>query len=243
MPESVLRYLGDLHDVLPYHWVGVISTLASVLCGSVIGIERERADKPAGMRTLILICLGSAIFTIMSRLMVEGTDGDRSRIAAQIVTGIGFLGAGAILRERGLVVGVTTGAGIWATAAVGMVLGGGYIAAGLFFTLLVVGTLSAAKLAETAARGSCRMVPLRVAFRGDATMALIRVQAVLDEYATGLQARIVERSDGRSVIAFDYCESHRDHRSFLRSLIDLPGLDEIRNHHSIVSSPAESDPQ
>ena len=106
-------------------------TLTSILCGGIIGIERQRAQKPAGMRTLILICLGSAIFTQASILLGDGwAEADRTRVAAQIVTGIGFLGAGAIIRERGLVIGVTTGAGIWATSAVGVIIGSGHIAAG-----------------------------------------------------------------------------------------------------------------
>lgn len=228
MPDDLWEYLGNIHQVLPDHWVGVVSTVSAVVCGALIGIERERADKPAGLRTLILICLGSAIFTLMSRLMVEGGSGDRSRIAAQIVTGIGFLGAGAILRERGLVVGVTTGAGIWATAAVGMVLGAGYIAAGVFFTLLIVATLSAAGIVEQAVKGRCRRVPLRLLVSGDANMALYRVQAVLDEYGVGARAAFVGEEGGRRLIGFDYCHAHRDHRAFLGKLLELSEIQAIR---------------
>ncbi len=98
----------------------------AVLLGGVIGLERELRDKPAGFRTIILICIGACIFTILSQ-EVGGHDWDSTRIAAQIVTGVGFLGAGAILRDRTNIVGLTTAATIWAAAAIGMAAGFGRI--------------------------------------------------------------------------------------------------------------------
>ena len=98
----------------------------AVLAGGFIGIEREFRDKAAGFRTLIFICVGATLFTIFS-LRLAG-DKDPTRIAANIVSGVGFLGAGVILREGGRVVGLTTAATIWLTAALGMGLGGGQYA-------------------------------------------------------------------------------------------------------------------
>ena len=92
--------------------------------GAVIGIEREIRRKPAGLRTNILICLGSALFTAVSIHMGDPVR-TPDRIAAQIVTGIGFLGAGTILRERGTIHGMTTAATIWVNAGVGMAVGAG----------------------------------------------------------------------------------------------------------------------
>ena len=230
MPERLINYLdylGDIQDVLPPHWSCLAITLAAVFCGALIGIERESADKPAGMRTLILICLGSAIFTQMSVLLVDGGAGDRSRVAAQIVSGIGFLGAGAILRERGLVLGVTTGAGIWATAAVGMVVGGGYIAAGLLFSCLILGTLAGANVVEHLVKGRCRMRPIRLSVRGDDDAALLRVQSVLDSYSTGIRARVTGEENGCKIVEFQYCESHRDHRAFVGKLLELPAIERV----------------
>src|SRR4051794_19388223 len=83
------RVLGDLHQVLPAPVLGVVVTAAGVFCGTLVGAERERREKPAGMRTLALICLGAVIFTQAS-ILIAGTAADRTRIAAQIVTGIGF---------------------------------------------------------------------------------------------------------------------------------------------------------
>lgn len=105
----------------------VIRLLSAAALGAIIGFEREREHKPAGLRTHILISLGSALFTIISIYGFGGSGVDQSRIAAGIVTGIGFLGAGVILHGvRGtLIVGLTTAASIWATAAVGMAVGTG----------------------------------------------------------------------------------------------------------------------
>ncbi|MCJ7512079.1 MAG: MgtC/SapB family protein [Anaerolineales bacterium] len=89
----------------------------AVMAGGLIGIEREYRDKAAGLRTLIFICLGAALFTILSSRLAG--DNDPTRIAAGIVAGVGFLGAGVILREGGRVVGLTTAAAIWHTTALG----------------------------------------------------------------------------------------------------------------------------
>lgn len=95
-------------------------SLAAFL-GMVLGIERERRHSPAGMRTHMLVAVGSCLFTALSFAAFPGSD--TSRVAAQIVTGIGFLGAGTIIRERGDVHELTTAASIWATAAIGMAVG------------------------------------------------------------------------------------------------------------------------
>ena len=110
----------------------LIKLLVAVVLGGAVGLEREMSGKPAGLRTTILICVGAALFTHLSitigliALSPAGQPyGDVTRIAAQIVTGIGFLGAGAILHERGSVVGLTSAATIWAVAAIGMAVGSG----------------------------------------------------------------------------------------------------------------------
>ena len=108
--------------------------------GAAIGLEREYRQKPAGLRTNILIAVGSALFTILSGLMGHEA-GTADRIAAQIVTGVGFLGGGAILRSGHSVQGMTTAATIWVNAAIGMAAGGGHFMLATFaaaLTLIVV---------------------------------------------------------------------------------------------------------
>ena len=127
-----------------------IKFLVAVICGGVIGMERELSGKPAGLRTNILICLGSMLFTAMGMEISRRFGGDPSRITAQIVSGIGFLGAGAILhRTEGGVRGMTTAALIWLMAAIGVLIGAGYPVISLAFTFATVGTILALRPVET----------------------------------------------------------------------------------------------
>lgn len=225
MFDRIWPYFGDIHRLLPPHWAGIAATVAAVVCGALIGAERKRAHKPAGVRTLILICLGSAIFTQASILIVAGDEpGDRGRIAAQVVTGIGFLGAGAIIRERGLVIGVTTGAGIWATAAVGVVLGSGHLAAGLFFALLIVAVLSAAGTLDRLVMGPCKMERLRIVFHPGDGVTKFRIQSLLDDHQHEHPAEFKPAEADRQEAVIPYCTAHRDHRTFLGPLVALSGI-------------------
>ena len=111
----------------------IIRIGAALVAGALIGLERELRDKSAGFRTMIFICVGSALFTILSENM--SPDGDASRIAATIVSGVGFLGAGAILRDGLRVAGLNTAATIWLTAAIGMTFGSGEFIFGAMITV------------------------------------------------------------------------------------------------------------
>jgi len=104
----------------------VLRLLLATALGAIIGYQRERAGKEAGLRTIVLICVGAALFTITS-IYAFGAEADPSRVAAGIVAGVGFLGAGAIIRRgEGLVAGLTTAATIWAAAGIGMAAGAGF---------------------------------------------------------------------------------------------------------------------
>ena len=126
--------------------------LASLLCGA-IGFERETRDQPAGFRTHILLGLGAALFTLVSAYGFEpftraalgsgGLQFDPTRIAAQIIAGVGFLGAGAIIRQGGDVRGLTTAASLWAASAIGMAVGAGYLFGATAATVLAMATLYA----------------------------------------------------------------------------------------------------
>lgn len=109
--------------------------------GALIGIEREWSQKSAGLRTNTLIALGSALFTLMSMELSRGTGADPTRVASQIVTGVGFLGGGAILRTAGSVKGLTTAAIIWVNAAIGMAAGGGRYRVAIYGTLATLAVL------------------------------------------------------------------------------------------------------
>src|SRR5258706_6053795 len=110
--------------------------LAAVL-GGFIGLERELKHKPAGLRTNMFICFGSAMFTILSAELAGEFTGDHTRIAAQIIPGIGFIGAGSILHSRGSVTGITTAATIFVVASIGMAVGGGLYLPAVFAAMLI----------------------------------------------------------------------------------------------------------
>ena len=116
---------------------------AAALCGAMIGLERELRHKPAGFRTNILICVGAAMYMTVGLVLVpdNGRMVDPNRIAAQVVTGIGFLGAGSILQSGGRVTGLTTAATIWVVAAIGHIAGAGFPVLAFVATCMVVLTL------------------------------------------------------------------------------------------------------
>jgi putative Mg2+ transporter-C (MgtC) family protein len=121
---------------MPFYPEDALRLVLAVVVGGLVGFEREYRDKAAGFRTYILICTGAALFTLLSFRLGEGAD---VRIATGIVSGVGFLGAGAIMREGGKVAGITTAAGIWLTAALGMGMGGGqYLLVGVATALVLV---------------------------------------------------------------------------------------------------------
>ena len=124
-------------------WEPLLRMLVALLLGAAVGWEREMQRQPAGFRTHALVGLGAAIFTVVSAFGFPGPLSDPTRIAAQIVTGIGFLGGGAILHYRGNVRGLTTAASLWAVAAVGMAAGAGLYVVAVGGAALVIVTLEA----------------------------------------------------------------------------------------------------
>ncbi|MHC4748118.1 MAG: MgtC/SapB family protein [Planctomycetota bacterium] len=133
----------------------IFSILLATFLGGAVGLERELSGKSAGLRTNLLICLGAAIFTIISKRMVVGEEAT-TRIAAQIVTGVGFLGAGALIQDRRGVHGLTTAATIWLVASIGMACGAGFhdlaIVSTLITLLVLAGLLKLAKPLERYAK-------------------------------------------------------------------------------------------
>src|SRR5881275_1435111 len=135
------------HSIPTLHWGEALVRLAlAAVLGGAIGFERELREREAGLRTHMLVAIGSALFTIVSaygfhEFLTSGANvvrADPTRIAAQIVTGIGFLGAGAIIRQGLSVRGLTTAATLWVVAALGLAAGAGYYSAAVVTTVLVI---------------------------------------------------------------------------------------------------------
>lgn len=139
---------------------------------AVIGLEREASGKAAGLRTYAMVGLGAAVFTVISMEAFE--EADTSRVAAQIVSGIGFLGAGAIFRSGPLVVGLTTAAGLWASAAVGMAAGAGQLAWALLSTALAMVILVGLRAVEPLLNRLRRSVRVEVVVAPSAALWEIR---------------------------------------------------------------------
>jgi putative Mg2+ transporter-C (MgtC) family protein len=123
----------------------------AILCGGVIGLERQLRGKAAGIRTSILICLGTYLFVGLGASFA-GDRVDPTRVLGQVVTGIGFLGGGVILSRGGALVGVTSAAVIWVLAALGSLIGLGYLLASIVLTLVTVGLLIGVELLESVFR-------------------------------------------------------------------------------------------
>jgi putative Mg2+ transporter-C (MgtC) family protein len=146
--------------------LGLRLTLGLVL-GAIIGFERELHRQPAGFRTHSLVALGSALFTIVSGFGFDGPGADPTRIAAQIVSGIGFIGAGTILQYRGHIRGLTTAASLWSVAAVGMAAGAGMWVLAIMATILMLIVLSILDRIERLARRHLDLPPEHFALPKD----------------------------------------------------------------------------
>jgi putative Mg2+ transporter-C (MgtC) family protein len=225
-----IDWLGNLHRLksLSEPMVGVITIGVSAVCGAIVGLERERREKPAGLRTLILICVGSAIFTLSS-LLLAGNSNDPGRVASQIVTGIGFLGAGAIIHERRAVVGLTTAATIWVVAAIGIMVGIGYAVAGIVLSLLTFSILVLMRGLERWMLGKCREVNASIPFRSERGKTRQALLAILDSNQVSPSSyRFVGPTErGPERLELRYCVRHRSHRSFIADIAAIPEVEAI----------------
>lgn len=161
-------------------WEIFVRLLLAFVLGGVVGFERESVDKPAGFRTHILVCVGAALFALVSREGFFGSGADPSRVASNIVVGIGFLGAGTIWRTGGGVQGLTTAASLWTVAAIGTATGIGYYVGAVGATVIVIGVL-------TLMKGIEQRLPRRGA--GRCVVLMADVPGQLGRIGTALGAR------------------------------------------------------
>lgn len=203
----------------------------AVVCGAMIGIERERRGKPAGFRTNTLICFGSALYMLVSEFIIRqmGSEGiDPTRIAAQVVTGIGFLGAGTIIQSRGTITGLTSAATIWVVAGIGLVIGAGFPWLGLLCTLLVLTTFVLLRKIEPKLLGTCRFVSCEVIFVDDGGRTRSEMAGIFGEHDIDFARLDIVKVDHKtSRLKFQYCEKHPSHHRFLSELWRTAGIIEI----------------
>ena len=214
-------------DVLRLDLLGKL-VLATIL-GGVIGWEREASGKAAGLRTNILICVGAALLTELSMVFsslvsANGQPSDPSRIAAQIVSGIGFLGAGTIMQAKGNVTGLTTAATLWVVAAIGMTVGAGAFLEATGTTLLVLSILWPLAWVEERIEEARRGRTLRVLLTaGPGNVE--EVHTMLEE--SGLVVRlesVVKGREGENQATFDVHGSSRAFRRARGEIVEMPDV-------------------
>jgi len=202
----------------------VVSRLlwAAVL-GAAIGVERSIRKRPAGMRTSVCVCLGAALFTIISAEYAKLTgDTGTTRIASNIVQGIGFLGAGVILRERGSVVGLTTAATIFAEAAIGMGAGAGFFRTSGVAAALILVALSGLIYVEDALKLKCRYMLFRLT-SDNAMDSVPEVHRIFKDLNIKLDNFQVSATGEKHTIQFDADVTHHQQEKVL-SAMTRPGI-------------------
>jgi len=137
-----------MNPLTPQFWIGIG---IAALCGGIIGFERQIRGKPAGIRTSILICLGTSIFVHLGTTF-GGPNVDPTRVLGQVVTGVGFIGAGVILAREGLVKGVTSAAVIWVLAGIGAMIGFRLFTSAIALSIVTVGILTGVEVLENSVR-------------------------------------------------------------------------------------------
>jgi putative Mg2+ transporter-C (MgtC) family protein len=215
-----------LEDLLSKAMVRLV--LAAVL-GGIIGLERELKRKPAGLRTNMFICFGSAMFTILStELAGKFGIGDHTRIAAQIIPGIGFIGAGSILHDKGGVSGITTAATIFVVASIGMAAGGGLYLVAIFSTMLIYLALHLLGILERQLNLKPLTMTYIVTAERTADELVSEINSILEGQGKEMQAMHLSRSGEMEKMVFRVDGTRHEHKelmSRLRQSTDLSHLE------------------
>jgi putative Mg2+ transporter-C (MgtC) family protein len=181
---------------------GTLARLAvAAILGGIIGLERQLRHKPAGLRTNMFICFGSAMFTVLSGQLAGNLGGDHTRVAAQIIPGIGFIGAGSILHSRGSTQGLTTAATVFVVASVGMAAGGGLYITAAFATAVML--IALALLGQFEKRLSLRSMRYTFEVAGKTTETVLNeLSKVLDSAELAMEDVNAVSSNGSSRVVF-----------------------------------------
>jgi putative Mg2+ transporter-C (MgtC) family protein len=200
--------------------------LMACLLGGLIGLERERRNKPSGLRTNLLVSLGCAFFTVLSPVLAGEGNADKSRLAAGIVQGIGFLGAGIILHTRSRVIGLTSAATIFVVASIGVACGTGLYLEAILATLIAL--IALALIGYTESKAGWRQITMLYEVRSEAPKAMyVAALSVLDRM--GLRLNIVDRDsiEGLYRITFSISTTRKRHAQLLRELNASAATDRV----------------
>ena len=189
----------------------VVRLIVAAVLGGAIGLERQLRRKPAGLRTNMFICFGAAMFTVLSDKLAGSLGGDHTRVAAQIIPGIGFIGAGSILHARGSVVGLTTAATLFVVAGVGMAAGGGLYITAFFATVVILLALAVLGRLERRFAMHSKLVTYEVTGAG-AEAILVEANRMLDEAHATMQNVRVAGQPGHVRVMFTVDGPPEDHQ-------------------------------
>ena len=206
----------------------MVRLMLAAFLGGIIGLERELKHKPAGLRTNMFICFGSAMFTILSNeLAGQWGVGDHTRIAAQIIPGIGFIGAGSILHDKGGVSGITTAATLFVVASIGMAAGGGLYLEAIFATMLIYLALHLLGILER----QLNLKPLRMNYVivSDKTAddLVAAVNSILENQGKEMQAMRLSRSGEKEKLLFRIDATRHEHKQLVDRLRQSAGLGKL----------------
>jgi putative Mg2+ transporter-C (MgtC) family protein len=215
-------------DMATFVSQALVRLVLAAILGGIIGLERESKHKAAGLRTNMFICFGSAMFTILSERLAGDFGGDHTRIAAQIIPGIGFIGAGSILHSKAGVTGVTTAATIFVVASIGMAAGGGLMLPALFATLLLLVSLHFLGFLET--RFNLKPFPMSYDVRGENGDELVSaVNGILEEERRPMQTVQLARVDGDQRMVFRVDAMRSEHTQIMARLRQSTAIKRIES--------------
>jgi len=207
----------------------ILKLVLAIALGGLIGLEREASQKPAGFRTNILVCVGSAMMMTMATLLVQakgGTADTLVRMAAGVITGVGFLGAGTIFQARGTIAGLTTASTLWLVAGLGLVIGAGYYLPALIFTALTITTLLLfRKIEDSYLRKSQFHYHMKVKAR---PYILSSLRKLALHHGVRLE-RLIMKQEGQSyLLAFSFSASEEKEQEFNQGLLELADIEELK---------------
>ncbi len=213
------------------HWLPIgFKVVLAIICGGLIGIERELKRKPAGLRTNILICLGAVLFTSLSVLIADGSSGhpgDPARIAAQVVTGIGFLGGGMIIQSGGAVTGLTSAATVWVVAAIGVCIGLGYPITAAIFTVTVFFCLYVLSKVDNQLLGKMHCYETWIHLKSTSPTARSEIMEAFHKGELELTHLLVDETDDRYQIMAKYYAPETKHMRMQAMLWGVEAVDRI----------------
>ena len=207
----------------------MLRLLLAIALGGIIGLEREASQKPAGLRTHILISVSAAMMMVLSQLMLAGKEtagSDMLRVAAAVITGMGFIGAGTIIQSQGMVHGLTTASTLWTVAGLGLVVGAGYYLVAVLFAVLVIATLVLfRRVEETHLKKALYHYHLKIK---DSPDILVNLRKLIFHLGLKLAELNLKKERNVSIVALSFSSSEEKERQFNQSLFDMGEILEIK---------------